>query len=479
MLPLREAAAHVALPLKVEQKGSSAILHCAVATESTELRSKLRFLCGIDVTLTTAPRPLLEEGIVLAYLGSIERLAVGLAEISGRHASQSAPVEVCAFPEPTGDAGKFLAALLEFGVARKASDLHLCPTGSGAVVKIRIDGELMSQESQSYASALHEQVILRLKALASLNVASRRLPQDGAFSFSVAGRQRSARLSILPACQGESAVIRFLHVRELPSMQSLELEAGLARALRGAITRTQGMILVTGPTGSGKSTTLCAIAREIKESGRNVVTVEDPVEINLPGVVQVAVNEEQGLTYPRAIRSILRHDPDVIMIGEMRDAESARISLESAATGHLTLSSLHVGSSLLALDRLQALGVSRQIAVPTVSLVMSQRLIRALCDGCKRRDDVASRVFGSDVYAPAGCPACQESGFVGRVVVGEVLDLRSDAAKDAALSSPTASELRRALPEGAYWSWEWSLRALACSGRISARQASEFIERER
>jgi len=477
-LPLREAAAHKTLPLHVIRDGSSVTLRCAVTTDSDDLRSKLRFLCGVEVTLTILPPSLLEEGIVLAYLGSVERLAAGLAEISGRHTSHVAAIETVPFPEPTGDAAKFLTAILEFSAARNASDLHLCPGGKGAVVKIRIDGELMSQESQPYASALHAQVVLRLKALASLNVASRRLPQDGAFSFVVAGRQRAARLSIVPTCHGESAVIRFLHTRELPSVDELELEAEVLRALRGAMLRTQGMVLVTGPTGSGKSTTLSAVAKEIKQSGRNVVTVEDPVEIDLPGVVQVPVNEEQGLSYPRAIRSILRHDPDVIMIGEIRDAESARIALESAATGHLTVSSLHVGSALFARDRLQARGVPRQISVPTVSLVISQRLIRALCEGCKRRDAVASRVFGADVFTPGGCSACQDSGYVGRAVVAELLDLRSEEAKDAALSCPTATNLGRALPDRAYRSWEWSLRALACSGKISARQVSEFIERE-
>lgn len=477
-LPLEEAMSHATLPLSLVGGSHCNMLRCAAVEDTPDLRARLNFLCGIEVSVTVVPGALLEDAILRAYLGSVEQLTAGLSAISGRQVASASKGQQQAIPEPKGDAAKFLSALLEFGAARNASDLHLCPTRSGAIVKIRIDGELMSQESQPYPSSLHEQVVLRLKALASLNVTCRRLPQDGAFSFPVAGKERAARLSILPASHGESAVIRFLHVREVPSLEQLGFEADVVRVLRASIARTQGILLVTGPTGSGKSTTLYALARQIKDGGRNVVSVEDPVESHLPGIVQVPVNDEQGLTYPRAIRSVLRHDPDVIMIGEIRDQESASIALESAATGHLTLSSLHVGSVLLALDRLKALGVSHESAVPSVSVVVSQRLLPALCGACKRRDDITSRALGADVYAPSGCEACHGAGFSGRVAVAELLDLRSQAAKQAALRARSTESLRKAVPEGAFLPWEVCLRALTRSGHISARQASEFLERE-
>ena len=477
-LPLGEAMAHSTLPLRLEGGNHGSRLRCAVVADTPDLRARLNFLCGIEVSLTVVPNALLEEAILRAYLGSVDQLTAGLAVISGRQSASASKVQQQAIPEAKGDAAKFLSALLEFGVARNASDLHLCPTRDGTIIKIRIDGELMSQESQPYPFPLHEQVVLRLKALAGLNVACRRLPQDGAFSFAVAGKERAARLSILPASHGESAVVRFLHAREVPSVEQLGFAADVERVLRGAIVRTQGVLLVTGPTGSGKSTTLYALARQIKDAGRNVVSVEDPVESHLSGVVQVPVNDEQGLTYPRAIRSVLRHDPDVIMIGEIRDRESACIALESAATGHLTLSSLHVGSVLLALERLGALGVSRESAVPTVSVALSQRLLPALCGACKQRDDISSRSLGADVFAPSGCEACHGAGFSGRVAVAELLDLRCQAAKQAALQARSTEQLRRELPPGAFLPWELSLGALTRSGQISARQASEFLERE-
>lgn len=477
-LPLADAASHTVLPLHLLHCNRSIVLHCAAVEDSPDVRARLRFLCGIEVSVTVVPRLLLEEGITRAYLGSTERLSSGLSVISDRHAAGETTRGVALLPEPKGDAAKFLAALLEFGVARGASDLHLCPTKNGAVVKIRIDGELMIQDAQPYPVSLHEQVVLRLKALAGLDMACRRLPQDGAFTFPVAGKERAARLSILPALHAESAVVRFLYSRDIPAIEKLGLESEIVRMLRGATLRTQGIVLITGPTGSGKSTTLYAAAREIKESGRNVVTVEDPIESHIPGVVQIAVNEQQGLSYPLAIRSVLRHDPNVIVIGEMRDCESAGIALDSAATGHLTLSSLHVGSALLALERLAALGLSRERSVPVVSLVVTQRLMPVLCGRCKQRDDIASRGLNADVYAPTGCESCNDSGFLGRVAVGEALDLRSDAAKGAALLSYTTAALRAALPAGAFIAWEHSLRALMRAGMISARQASEFLERE-
>ncbi len=477
-LSLAEAAAHCVLPLSLLRAGQKMTLHCASAEDTPASRARLRFLCGIEVSLTVVSREALAEGIERAYLGSDERLASGLCEISQRRRQEPLGRAEAAPPEGRGDAAKFLSALLEFGAVRGASDLHLCPVKEGAIVKIRLDGELMSQEAQPYPASLHEQVIARLKALAGLDVTCKRLPQDGAFRFTVAGRERSARLSTLPAVCGESAVVRLMQARSAPRIAELGLHPVVLAALRGAMRRTQGVVLLTGPTGSGKTTTMYAALRELKDAGRNVVTVEDPVEVPVQGVVQVGVQEEQGLTYPKAIRSVLRHDPDVILIGEMRDQESARIALESAATGHLTFSSLHVGSALLAIERLNSLGVARERAVPAVSLVLTQRLVPILCSSCKRRDDIASRSLGCEAFAPAGCEDCQHTGFSGRAVVAEALDLRSREAKQAMLVSASETELLERLPRGAFTPWLTSLRALVCEGKISARQADEFLGKE-
>jgi type II secretory ATPase GspE/PulE/Tfp pilus assembly ATPase PilB-like protein len=479
LVAFSDASSLQVLPLSLLKGSRRLTLHCAAAKDSERLRDRLRFTSGMEVSLTVVTPEVLEEGIVRAYLGSDARLTRSITEISEKRALSEAQEAVPAKPQPRSDATQFLSALLEYGAARGASDLHLCPVRHGAVVKIRIDGELLSQEAQPYPSTLHEQVISRLKVLAGLDVTCRRLPQDGSFSFDVGGKDRSARLSTLPAVYGESAVVRFLASETIPQVSLLGLEPITAGILKSAIRQTQGIIFFTGPTGSGKTTTMYAIAAELKTSGRNVITVEDPVESPLPGIVQVGVHEQQGLSYPRAIRSVLRHDPDVILIGEMRDPESTRIGLEAAATGHLTLSSLHVGSPLLAFERLATLGMPRERAVPILSLVVTQRLLPKLCPRCKTRDSVASERFGFPVYRGAGCGACGESGYAGRVVCTETLNLCSEGAKEACLAYTTRTELLKHLPRDAFIPWSTSLHFLLEQGVISARQLDTFIEREK
>lgn len=478
MIPFVEASAMQVLPLSLLRGGGKILLHCASSSESAMLRERVRFASGMEASFTTVPPEALEDAIVRAYLGSDETLAAAMQGLAIPSPATAQPRVAGAVGEPASDAAKFLAALLEYGVARGASDLHLCPVRDGAVVKIRIDGELLSQEQQPYASSFHEQVITRLKALAGLDLAQKRLPQDGSFSFAVAGRDRAARLSTLPAVYGESAVVRFLGAGSMPSLALLGLEPTTLKALRSAMRRTQGAILFTGPTGSGKTTTMYAVAQEIRGAGRNVVTVEDPVEAMLPGIVQVRVSEAQDLSYPRAIRSVLRHDPDVIMIGEMRDPESAKIGLDSASTGHLTLSSLHVGSALLALERLATLGVPLERSSQVVSLVVTQRLLQKLCEECKVLDDPESARFGCQVFKPQGCPSCAQSGFLGRALVTETLDLQDLRARTACATHRTAQALLEGLPKGALIPWTASLQDLMLRGAISAAQFSAFIDAE-
>ena len=478
-LTFEQASAIKTLPLGVMRGAHTLTLHCACLSDSEDLRQRMRFACGMDVPVTVVPAELLEEAIVRAYLGSDQRLASYLEKLTvGRERQKGRSSTVIQHPEPQGDAAKFLTALLEFGAVRGASDLHLCPVAHGAVVKIRIDGELLSQDSKPYPQALHEQVMNRLKVLAGLDVACKRLPQDGAIAFLVGGSERSARISTLPAVQGESAVIRFLHTHITPRISTLGLGATTLAVLRKALDKTHGIILLTGPTGSGKTTTMYAAIVELERRGLNVVTVEDPVEAPLANMVQVQVNEAQGLDYPRAIRSVLRHDPDVLLIGEMRDSASARIGLEVASTGHLTLSSLHVGSALLALERLSALGIPHERSVSTVSLILTQRLIAKLCVRCKIQDPGSSTLFGCTVFSPLGCAACNNSGFSGRVVVTELLDLQTQGAKDAAIRYRSVRELLDHIPKGAFIPWTESLEHLISCGEISAEQFQNFIDLE-
>jgi general secretion pathway protein E len=245
-----------------------------------------------------------------------------------------------------------------------------------------------------------------------------------------------------------------------------------------AIDRTSGVVLLTGPTGSGKTTTMYSLALELQHRGRNVVTVEDPVEAPIPGMVQVQVREAQGLDYPRAIRSVLRHDPDVILIGEMRDPTSAKIAISAALTGHLTISSLHMGSALQALDRLRSFDLPARECAQGISLVLNQRLLPRLCQRCRVIDEGGTARLQRVLYQPLGCPSCEESGFDGRVLLTEALDLLSLGAKEAYTRAETVREALIALPSGAFVPWTRALEYHLNQGHLSAQQVQEFLDGE-
>jgi type II secretory ATPase GspE/PulE/Tfp pilus assembly ATPase PilB-like protein len=492
LLAARDALALRALPLALVHGHTHLSLHIAVAEDTEQVRSKLRFLCGVEVVLTVVPGTILEEAIPKAYYGSELRLRRYIDRIAaGSHGALGAASSVVlggragvVAPEAKGDAAQFLTAILEFAAVRGASDLHLSPGAESVVVKMRIDGELCSLEGDPYATSFHEQVLSRLKVLAALDVTNRRLPQDGAFRFMVGSVVRSARVSTLPSVHGESAVIRLLDGQVIPEIGSLGFEPMTLRVVRAALDRTEGLVLLTGPTGSGKTTTMYSVVRELSRRGHHVVTVEDPVENPLPGTVQVQVCTEQGLDYPRAIRSVLRHDPDVLLIGEMRDGVSALMALDAASTGHLTVSSLHVGSSLQTIGRLEVLGIPRSRSVPAVAVVVNQRLLPRLCSACKERDsgasgDVASKVGAvGGVYRAVGCDTCAGTGYLGRVLVTELLDLQSERAKDACYRAATVGELLEALPGGAFIPWSDSLQYHVSRGDISLAQLERFVQAE-
>jgi type II secretory ATPase GspE/PulE/Tfp pilus assembly ATPase PilB-like protein len=480
-LPSGDAIALNALPLALARGPSQLLLHIAVSDDTDRMRAKLRFLCGLDVALTSVPQDVLQQAIPKAYFGSelrlrqyIDRIAVApkaLKETSKDRTASAAPVA-------KGDAAQFLTAILEFAAVRGASDLHLSPGANTVVTKMRIDGELCSLEGDPYDKSFHEQVVTRLKVLAALDVTNRRLPQDGAFRFMVGSTIRSARVSTLPSVYGESAVVRFLDGQAIPEIGSLGLEPTTLLVLRSALERTEGLILLTGPTGSGKTTTMYSVVRELSSRGRHIVTVEDPVENPLPGIVQVQVCTEQGLDYPRAIRSVLRHDPDVLLIGEVRDGVSAAMALDAASTGHLTISSLHVGSSLQAIGRLEVLGVPRSRSIPPVAVIVNQRLVPKLCGACKQPESAAYPKGLGLVYRAGGCDLCAGSGFRGRVLVTELLDIQNQRAKDACYRATTTTELLDMLPVGACIPWTDSLQHHLHRGDISLTQVERFVAAE-
>ena len=354
----------------------------------------------------------------------------------------------------------------------RASDIHIEPFEDNLQIRYRIDGVL--QQGERPAQGLGPAVTSRLKLLANLNIAERRLPQDGRIKMRVKGRELDLRVSTLPTVYGESVVMRVLDRASIRlNLEDMGFSPDLLENYRELLLRPHGIILMTGPTGSGKTTTLYASLAKIDSTTQKVVTVEDPVEYQLDGVNQVQVQPQIGLTFAHALRSILRQDPDIIMIGEMRDTETAQIAVQSALTGHLVLSTLHTNTAAGAIIRLEDMGVERYLITSTVNGVVAQRLLRCLCTNCKVPTQLPPDILAKSglarflapeqttVYKPGGCPQCKNTGYKGRTAIHELF-VMNDAMHEAILSGADATTLHNlARKNGMHTLYEDGLRKVA------------------
>ena len=326
--------------------------------------------------------------------------------------------ELLAHVETIGDSVQLVDRILRAGLFLKASDIHLDPGADGLRVRFRIDGQL--EDVLRLPAARAAEVTSRLKVLASLDIAERRAPQDGGFSWRLPGGAASAqgpldvRMATLPVRHGERVTLRLLETggRRL-TLDELGMSAGDREVFERVLRRPHGLVLLTGPTGSGKTTTLYAAIRRLMEGeALNIVTVEDPVEYEIPGVAQAEVDSADKVNFAKALRAILRHDPDVVMIGEIRDAESLDAAVKAALTGHLVLSTLHANDAKTTVTRLVDMGLDPHLVPATVRLAVAQRLVRRLCPDC-RREGVAG-------WEPVGCAACGGRGYAGRIGLFEL-----------------------------------------------------------
>lgn len=313
--------------------------------------------------------------------------------------------------------------LLRTGCLRRASDIHIVPHESSSRVHFRIDGQL--RPIQSLEKTRTPQIVNRLKVLGGLDIAEQRQPQDGRFSFTTDDAQYEIRIATIPSRHGEKVTLRLLTQNaSAADFESLGLTPQQSSALRKQLFSPTGLVLLTGPTGSGKSTTLfAAISQLIRCKGGNVITVEDPIEYEIESATQIQVNQDDKLTFPNALRSILRHDPDTILIGEIRDSETAQLAVQAAMTGHLVLSTLHTSAASGAATRLCELGVEPFLVNETLRMVLAQRLVRSLCVHCRERTEA-----DIDAWQPAGCVYCGGTGALGRVGLFETLEY--DCAED-------------------------------------------------
>jgi type II secretory ATPase GspE/PulE/Tfp pilus assembly ATPase PilB-like protein len=331
-----------------------------------------------------------------------------------------------------------------------ASDIHIEPMEKKVRLRYRIDGNL--SERPGPPKSLQFAVISRVKIMAELNIAERRVPQDGRFNIKALGKEVDLRVSILPTVHGEKVVMRTLDKSTLaPSLAALGLDDVSFKAMSHAISQPHGIILVTGPTGSGKTTTLYSCLQELNTPDVNIVTCEDPVEYQLEGINQVQMHTEVGLSFASALRSILRQDPDIVLVGEIRDAETADIAIKAALTGHLVLSTLHTNDAAGAVTRLMDMGIEPFMLGSSLILAQAQRLYRKLCPACKKVSQVSAAILSNNhidpdffkdvnIYKAVGCPRCN-NGFKGRGAIMEVLVV-TDIIRDAILRGANTKEIR-------------------------------------
>jgi type IV pilus assembly protein PilB len=357
---------------------------------------------------------------------------------------------------------RLLDTVIFTALERRASDIHIETGNMQVLVRYRIDG-MLQFAMQPLAKEIHATLLSRIKVMSDLDIAERRVPQDGRFRVRYKGRFIDFRVSIMPSVYGEDAVLRVLDKETLSekfrdlSLEVVGFDRNETARFRRYIREPYGMVLVTGPTGSGKTTTLYAAINEIKSDEDKIITIEDPVEYQVRGITQIAVNEKKGLTFARGLRSILRHDPDKIMVGEIRDQETAQIAINSALTGHLVFTTVHANNTTDVIGRFINMGVEPYNFVSALNCIMAQRLVRLICEGCKKKVSYSPEVLTQSGLDPAewtsvpmfeggGCLECSGSGYHGRSAISELLAL-SDPIREMIINRRPTSEIKRAAKE--------------------------------
>jgi type II secretory ATPase GspE/PulE/Tfp pilus assembly ATPase PilB-like protein len=365
-----------------------------------------------------------------------------VGELMQRNANSDGPLHD---PHETSDESvnevsviRLVNELLVEALTQGASDIHIEPLANRLEIRFRVDGQLRMQSIPEELHCFRAAIVNRLKIMARLNIAERRLPQDGRAKLTVNGRDIDIRASVIPMLHGEGVVLRLLdQSRTAINLNQMPFAPAMLEQWRRIIRRPHGMVLVTGPTGSGKTTSLYASLAEIRNRSKKIITIEDPVEYHLDGVSQIQVNAKAGLTFATGLRSVLRHDPDVVLIGEIRDTETAISATQAALTGHLVFSTLHTNDAASAFTRLNDMGIEPFLTASTVHAVLAQRLVRRLCHACRERTTVRASLYAGPsflapehpIYREVGCRSCHGTGFSGRLAIFELLVVDSQIRK--------------------------------------------------
>lgn len=494
-LPIDLMLRHKFVPMQREDDG----VVIAVADPSDlplldELKARLKTPLRIRVATGTAIENILRKGDASQRV--LQEATEGFRAALVKETDQGE--EVLDLDRLSGDSEmspiiKLVDTIVFTSLEKRASDIHLETRDSDMVVRYRIDGALY-EAGDPIDIKYHQTIISRIKVMSELDIAERRVPQDGRFRMRIKGRKVDFRVSIIPSVHGEDAVIRILDKEQInESFKDLRLEVvgfdpKLLANFRRFILEPYGMVLVTGPTGSGKTTTLYAALNEIRNDEDKIITIEDPVEYQLRGVTQIQVNEKKGLTFARGLRSVLRHDPDKIMVGEIRDLETAQIAINSALTGHLVFTTVHANNVIDVIGRFINMGVEPYNFVSALNCVLAQRLVRLLCPHCKssyQPSDEDLREAGlkpekyrqRQYFRSVGCEACNQTGYRGRTAIHELLEV-SDNIRELIIARKPGSEVRRAAREEGLGSMRESALRLVFEGQTTLHEINRvtFVE---
>ncbi len=426
----------------------------------------LRFRTGSEVIPMLAPRKAIEEAIQRNYGKEVAQKAAAELESELDVEALKNLGEQITDDVNQAPVVKLVNSMIEFAVRANASDIHVEPMADRVRVRIRIDGVL--SEIMSNPLGARDSIITRIKILAGLNIAEKRIPQDGRIQTLIGGKQIDMRVSILPTIHGEKTVIRILAKSDANLNRAyLGISAHNNEMIDRIIKVPQGIVLISGPTGSGKTTTLYTLLAEKNDPETNIITVEDPVEIQIAGINQVQVNAKAGMTFASGLRSILRQDPDIILVGEIRDGETAEIAMRAAITGHLVFSTIHTNDAVSSINRLIDMGLEPFMVSSALIGVVSQRLVRRICTNCRREyepDEIEKDVLhlkpGQKLYDGAGCSECSGSGYKGRIAIHEII----------VLSKPMKTLLERRASEE-----EMRNQAISEGTQMLAQSAAELV----
>jgi len=470
------------LPLGILKLSSHELLTLAAPNpDCPDLKTTLRFATGKEIKLIEVDAETIRQSLFPAYHADETHLITAQKTLIKKEKETPGASKTSLYRSARSEPAKFLNCLVDYAIARGASDIHLLPKKNGSFIRLRINGLLFDHDEPVCALETHKQLVSRIKVLSGLDITIRNSPQDGSLDVPIANSEDARlRVSCMPTVYGEKIVLRIMGLEGIRKLQDLDLDDVSSLFLREIMQKQEGSIIFAGPTGSGKSTTMRSVMSELVEKSLSLVSLEDPVEQQMPGVSQTSIGKSPDLDYASCLRSVLRQDPDVILLGEIRDEESARIAFQAALTGHLLLSTVHARDVFEVFLRLKNLGMDNFSIARSLNLIVCQRLIPRLCEECKVVDLESSNKLGHKIYRETGCTSCDYSGFSGRVLLVEALKLTKTLSREIcrAEDHDIYEFLKPFLNESNYVSLRKMAQKQLFNGKLSLKHLSSILGKE-